>query len=58
MMVAEGATQEEAECFANGFDEDILKAMLTSEMTGEDPSPEDEEAMMAALFEVMMTCGG
>ena len=56
-MVAEGATQEEAECFANGFDEDILKAMLTSEMTGEDPSPEDEEAMTAALLEVVMTCG-
>jgi hypothetical protein len=56
-MVAEGATQEEAECFVNGFDEDILKAMLTSEMTGEDPSPEDEEAMTAALLEVVMTCG-
>jgi hypothetical protein len=57
LMVADGATQEEAECFANGFDEDILKAMLTSEMTGEDPSPEDEEAMTAALLEVVMTCG-
>ena len=56
-MVAEGATQEEAECFVNGFDEDILKSMLTSEATGEDPSPEDEEALMAASFEVMMTCG-
>ena len=57
-MIAEGATQEEAECFANGFDEDLLKAMLTSEATGEDPSPEDEEALAAAAIKAMMTCGG
>lgn len=57
-VVADGATQEEAECFADGFDEDLMKAMLTSELTGEDPSPEDEEALAAAAFKVMMTCGG
>jgi hypothetical protein len=57
-MVAEGATQEEAECFANGFDEEFMRMMVTSDLTGEEPSPEEEEAVMAGFFEVMMTCGG
>ena len=58
LMVADGATQEEAECFANGFDEEFMKMMVTSDLTGEEPSPEEEEAVMAGFFEVMMTCGG
>ena len=57
-MVAEGATQEEAECFANGFSDDLMKVFLTSEFTGEDPSPEDEEELMTAIFEVAAACGG
>ena len=57
-MIAEGATQEEAECFANGFDEEFMRMMVTSDLTGEEPSPEEEEAVMAGFFEVMMTCGG
>ena len=55
-MVADGATQAEAECFADGFDENLIRAMLTSELTGEDPSPEDEAALTAAAIEVMTTC--
>ena len=58
LMVADGATQEEAECFANGFDEEFTRMMVTSDLTGEEPSPEEEEAVMAGFFEVMMTCGG
>ena len=57
-MVADGATQEEAECFAGAFEEDIMRAMMTSELTGEDPDPAMEEELMSAFFEVMMTCGG
>jgi hypothetical protein len=56
-MVADGATQEEAECFAGAFEEDIMRAMMTSELTGEDPDPAMEEELMNAVFEVMMTCG-
>ena len=58
LMVADGATQEEAECFANGFDEEFMRMMVTSDLTGEEPSPEEEETVMAGFFEVMMTCGG
>ena len=57
-MVAEGATQEEAECFAGALDAETLETMMTSELTGTDPSPEEEEALMAVVFEVMFTCGG
>ena len=57
-MVADGATQEEAECFAGAFDEDVMRVMMTSELTGEDPDPAIEEELMSAVFEVMMTCGG
>jgi hypothetical protein len=57
-MVADGATQEEAECFAGALGEDMMRAMMTSELTGEDPDPAMEEELMSAVFEVMMTCGG
>ena len=57
-MVADGATQEEAECFAGALEEDIMRAMMTSELTGEDPDPAMEEELMSAVFGVMMTCGG
>lgn len=57
-MVADGATQEEAECFAGALDAETLETMMTAEMTGADPSPEEEEALMATVFEVMFTCGG
>jgi hypothetical protein len=57
-MVAEGATQEEAECFAGALDAETLETMMTSELTGTDPSPEEESALMAVVFEVMFTCGG
>jgi hypothetical protein len=57
-MVEDGATQEEAECFAGAFDEDAMRVMMTSELTGEDPDPAMEEELMSAVFEVMMTCGG
>lgn len=56
-MVAEGATQEEAECFAGAFDEGTMRAMISSELTGEDPDPAMEEELMSAMFEVIMTCG-
>ena len=57
-MVADGATQEEAECFAGALDAETLETMMTAELTGADPSPEEEEALMAVVFEVMFTCGG
>lgn len=57
-MVADGATQEEAECFAGAFDENTMRVMMTSEFTGEDPDPAMEEEFMSAVFGVMMTCGG
>ena len=57
-MVADGATQEEAECFAGALDAETLETMMTAEMTGADPSPEEAEALMATIFEVMFTCGG
>lgn len=57
-MVADGATQEEAECFAGALEEDTMRAMMASELTGEDPDPAMEEELMSAVFEVMMTCGG
>ena len=57
-MVADGATQQEAECFAGALEEDIMRAMMTSELTGEDPDPSMEEELMSTVFEVMMTCGG
>ena len=57
-MVADGATQEEAECFAGAFDENTMRVMMTSEFTGEDPDPAMEEELMSAVFGVMMTCGG
>lgn len=57
-MVADGATQEEAECFAGALDAESLETMMTAELTGADPSPEEEEALMAVVFEVMFTCGG
>ena len=57
-MVAEGATQEEAECFADALDVDTMQTMLTAELTGEDPSPELEKELTVAVFEVMLTCGG
>ena len=57
-MVADGATQEEAECFAGAFDENTMRVMMTSEFTGEDPDPAMEEELMNAVFGVMMTCGG
>ena len=56
-MVADGATQEEAECVASALDAETLETMMTSELTGTDPSPEEEEALMAVLFEVLLTCG-
>jgi hypothetical protein len=56
-MVADGATQEEAECFADALDAETLETMMTAELTGEDPSPELEEELMATVFEVMLTCG-
>ncbi len=56
-MVADGATQEEAECVASALDAETLETMMTSEFTGTDPSPEEEEALMVVLFEVMLTCG-
>ena len=56
-MVADGATQEEAECFAGALEEDIMRAMITSELTGEDPDPAMEEELMSAVFEMMVTCG-
>ena len=56
-MVANGATQEEAECVASALDAETLETMMTSEFTGTDPSPEEEEALMVVLFEVMLTCG-
>ena len=40
------------------IDADTLETMMTSELTGTDPSPEEEEALMAVVFEVMFTCGG
>ena len=61
MMIDDGRRRRNARgsrMFRQRIRRGHLKAMLTSELTGEDPSPEDEEAMMAALFEVMMTCGG
>ena len=57
-MVADGATQDEAECFAGAFDEDTMRIMMTSELTGEDPDPAMDEELMSAVFGVMMTCGG
>ena len=57
-MVADGATQEEAECFAGALDAETLETMMTAEMTGADPSPEEAEALIATIFEVMFTCGG
>ena len=57
-MVADGATQEEAECFAGAFDKNTMRVMMTSEFTGEDPDPAMEEELMSAVFGVMMTCGG
>jgi hypothetical protein len=57
-MVADGATQEEAECFAGALDAETLETMMTAELTGADPSPEEGEALMAVIFEVMLTCGG
>ncbi|MDG1087458.1 MAG: hypothetical protein P8P20_06975 [Acidimicrobiales bacterium] len=57
-MVADGATQDEAECFAGALDAETLETMMTAELTGADPSPEEEEALMAVVFEVMFTCGG
>ena len=57
-MVADGATQEEAECFAGAFDENTMRVMMTSEFTGEDPDPAMEEELMSAVFGVMMTYGG
>ncbi|MBT5139261.1 MAG: hypothetical protein HOH36_00910 [Acidimicrobiaceae bacterium] len=56
-MVADGATQEEAECFAGALDAETLETMMSSELTGTDPSPEEEEALAAAFFEAMFTCG-
>ena len=57
-MVADGATREEAECFAGAFDEDTMRVIMTSELTGEDSDPAMEEELMGAVFGVMMTCGG
>ena len=57
-MVADGATLEEAECVAEVFDEDTMRMIMTSELTGEDPDPAMEEELMSAFFRVMMTCGG
>ena len=57
-MVAEGATQEEAECFAGALEEDMMRAMMASQLTGEDPDPAMEEELMGTVFEVMMSCGG
>jgi hypothetical protein len=57
-MVADGATQEEAECFTGALDAETLETMMTAEVTGTDPSPEEAEALMATIFEVMFTCGG
>lgn len=57
-MVADGATLEEAECVAEAFDDDIMRTIMTSELTGEDPDPAMEEELMSAFFRVMMTCGG
>jgi hypothetical protein len=57
-MVADGATQEEAECFTGALDAETLETMMTAEVTGADPSPEEDEALMATIFEVMFTCGG
>ena len=57
-MVAEGATQEEAECFAGALDAETLETMMSSELTGTDPSPEEEAALTAVVFEAMFTCGG
>ncbi len=56
-MVSDGAAQEEAECFVGAFEEDIMRAMITSELTGEDPDPAMEEELMSAVFEMMVTCG-
>ena len=56
-MVADGATQEEAECFAGALDAETLETMMSSELTGTDPSPEEEEALAATLFEAMFACG-
>ena len=57
-MVADGATQEEAECFAGAFDENTMRVMMTSEFTARIPTPQMEEELMNAVFVVMMTCGG
>ncbi len=57
-MVADGASQEEAECFSGVFSEDTMRALMTSEFTGEDPPPSLEEELMSAVLGAMMTCGG
>ena len=57
-MVADGASQEEAECFSGAFSEDTMRALMTSEFTGEDPPPGAEEELMSAVMGAMMTCGG
>ena len=48
-MVADGATLEEAECFAEIFDEDIMRMIMASKLTGEDPDPAMEEELMSAF---------
>ena len=49
-MVAEVATQEEAECFASALDSDTLETMMTSEITGTDHSREEVQSLMVVVF--------
>ncbi len=35
-----------------------MRALMTSEFTGEDPPPSLEEELMSAVLGAMMTCGG
>ena len=55
-FTAEGVSQDSAECLADGFDDDFVKALAKSELVGDGADPLTDPAMGEQLFSLITTC--
>lgn len=52
----EGISDESAECLADGFDDDFLRALAKSELSGDGVDPTDDPAQAEKFFNLITDC--
>ncbi len=52
----EGVSDESAECLADGFDDDFIRALAKAELSGEDADPTEDPAQAEKFFNLVTDC--